>query len=90
MTANDRVDIASVIGSMGILVDTRRWEELVSSFAPVVRVHDTSLFGGAIEVKPAQALVASWADFLPRFTGTHLNGTPSTRSMAIRRLRRRR
>jgi len=73
----DRSDIADVVASLGVLVDFRRWDELVELFAPVVRVDYTSLFAGSAEQKPARELVDGWAAFLPRFTATqHLIGIP--------------
>jgi hypothetical protein len=74
--ADDRAEIASVIGHLGVLVDRREWRELKALFTEAVEVDYTSLFGGNVEKKSRDALVDGWAAFLPRFTGTeHIIGT---------------
>jgi hypothetical protein len=35
---SERSDIANVIGALAVHVDARRWSELVTVFAPEVRV----------------------------------------------------
>ena len=75
---DDRMDLASIIGSLAVLVDARRWDDLVALFAPQVRVDYTSLFGGEAQSMTREALVGGWRKLLPGFTQTcHVIGTPA-------------
>lgn len=75
---DERIDIATCIANLGLLVDARRWAELAELFAPQVRSDYTSLFGGEIQMRSREELVGGWAAFLPGFTRTtHLIGVPS-------------
>jgi hypothetical protein len=58
-------------------VDARRWSELVTVFAPEVRVDYVSLFGGEAQSMKREELVGGWLKLLPGFTRTcHIIGTP--------------
>lgn len=75
---DERNDIAGIIGALAVHVDARRWPELLSLFAPQVRVDYTSLFGGEPQVVAREELIAGWQRLLPGFTRTtHIIGPPS-------------
>lgn len=77
MNSNDHALIVNAVASLGILVDSRQWRDLVNLFTPDIRIDYTSLFGGEAEHKAAAHIVDGWAAFLPRFSGTqHMIGIP--------------
>jgi hypothetical protein len=74
---DDRIDVASVVGSLAVHVDARRWDELLALFAPHVRVDYVSLFGGEAQSVAREDLIGSWRKLLPGFTRTcHVIGAP--------------
>lgn len=77
MRPDDMVSIFNLIGAFGSLVDKREWDKMIKLFAPRVKVDYTSLFGGETQEQKREDLVAGWAQFLPRFSGTeHHIGQP--------------
>lgn len=75
---DDRNEIASFIGALAVRVDARRWDDLLTLFAPEVHVDYTSLFGGERQLLKREQLVANWRQLLPGFTRTtHLVGSPT-------------
>jgi SnoaL-like domain len=75
---DDRMDIASVIGSLAVHVDAQHWDNLLALFAPQVRVDYTSLFGGDAQSMAREDLIGGWRKLLPGFTRTcHVIGTPA-------------
>jgi hypothetical protein len=77
---DDHDSIRNAVADLAALVDRREWGALERVFAPSVITDYTSLFGGDPGTSASADLVASWAEFLPRFSSTiHLVGTPSIR-----------
>ena len=75
---DERIEIANVVGALAVHTDARRWEDLLTLFAPDVRVDYASLFGDEPKVTPREQLIEQWRQFLPGFTHTtHLIGTPA-------------
>src|SRR5215472_9985319 len=75
---DERSDISGVVGALAVHEDALHWNELLSLFAPEVRVDYTSLFGGEPEVMARERLVGNWRQLLPGFTQTcHVIGTPA-------------
>jgi hypothetical protein len=77
---DERNDIAAIIAALAVHVDARRWNDLLSLFAPEVEVDYTSLFPGNAEVLERERLIERWRNFLPGFTQTcHVIGAPFIR-----------
>jgi hypothetical protein len=74
---DERMDVASVIASLAVNVDARRWDDLLRLFAPQVRVDYVSLFGGEAQSVAREDLIGGWRTLLPGFTHTcHVIGAP--------------
>jgi hypothetical protein len=69
--------IASRMAAFPVLIDARRWDDLVALFTPQVVSDYTDLFGGAPEATTREALVGGWRKVTPGFSRTtHLVGAP--------------
>src|SRR5215472_2547684 len=75
---DERSDISGVVGALAVHVDALHWNELLSLFAPEVRIDYTSLFGGECEVMARERLIDNWRQLLPGLTRTcHVIGAPA-------------
>ncbi len=75
MRTDDLFAIHATVARLVHAVDARRWDELRTCFADVVRTDYTSLVGGAPEETPADRLVAAWSRRLGVLDATqHLLG----------------
>jgi hypothetical protein len=70
--SDPRSEIIETTTRMAVLTDARQWDELITVFAPIVRLDYTALFGG----RPAQleplGVVDGWARALAHLTTQHL------------------
>jgi len=74
----DRDEIMSLIGSLAVGVDGRRWDDVLDLFASQVEVDYSSLFGGEPQYITREQLIANWRQLVPGFTHTtHLIGLPA-------------
>ena len=65
------VEIVKTITSIAAGADRHDWGRVRSAMADEITTDYTSLFGGEPVTQPADALVKSWAGFLPGFDSTH-------------------
>ncbi|MGC4000854.1 MAG: nuclear transport factor 2 family protein [Anaeromyxobacter sp.] len=72
--STDRELVQSTVADVAHTIDAKRWPELRALYADQVRTDYTSLFGGAPQLGPADALVAGWQKLLTPVVTQHLLG----------------
>lgn len=72
--STDADRIRDVVAGVAHHIDGKRWEDLRALYADEVVTDYTSLFGGAPQTNPGDALVAGWRTVLASAVTQHLLG----------------